>query len=101
MGVNNMDLAAESLETARQEDSLKKLPITRREQDVLINLALGRSNKDIAKVLQISSSTIRNHISSIYTKLRVSNRSQATAKAIYAGLLNFDDIKEINKKVDL
>ncbi len=63
------------------------LPITEREKEVLINLAKGKTNKEISSKLGLSTSTVRNHISNIFTKLKISNRSQATAIAIYAGLL--------------
>lgn len=74
---------------------LSVLPITNREKEVLIHLACGKTNKQISEVLVLSPSTVRNHISSIFTKLRISNRSQATAIAIYSGLL---DIEQKEKK---
>ncbi len=67
---------------------LSSLPITNREREVLIHLACGKTNKQISECLMLSPSTVRNHISSIFTKLKISNRSQATAIAIYSGLLN-------------
>ena len=67
---------------------LTELPITNREKEVLLHLAQGKTNKQISQSLMLSPSTVRNHISSIFTKLKISNRSQATAIAIYAGLLN-------------
>ena len=70
---------------------LSVLPITNREREVLIHLAQGKTNKQISQVLMLSPSTIRNHISSIFIKLKISNRSQATAMAIYSGLLNTID----------
>ena len=66
---------------------LTNLPITTREKEVLVNLAKGKTNKEISNKLMLSPSTIRNHISNIFTKLKISNRSQATAIAIYSGLL--------------
>ena len=63
--------------------------ITDREKEVLSYLAQGKTNKEISKQLTLSPSTVRNHISNIFTKLKISNRSQATAIAIYAGLVNF------------
>lgn len=63
------------------------LPITVREKEILIYLAMGKTNKEISQCLMLSPSTIRNHISNIFTKLKISNRSQATAIAIYSGLL--------------
>ena len=67
---------------------LPSLPITNREREVLVHLAQGKTNKQISQVLMLSTSTVRNHISSIFTKLKISNRSQATAIAIYSGLLS-------------
>ena len=67
---------------------LTELPITNREKEVLLHLAQGKTNKQISQSLLLSPSTVRNHISSIFTKLKISNRSQATAIAIYAGMLN-------------
>ena len=67
---------------------LTELPITNREKEVLLHLEQGKTNKQISQSLMLSPSTVRNHISSIFTKLKISNRSQATAIAIYAGLLN-------------
>ena len=67
---------------------LTNLPITNREKEVLVHLAQGQTNKEISQSLLLSPSTVRNHISNIFTKLNISNRSQATAIAIYAGLLN-------------
>ena len=67
---------------------ITELPITYREKEILVHLAQGKTNKQISQSLMLSPSTVRNHISSIFTKLNISNRSQATAIAIYSGLLN-------------
>ena len=72
----------------RLGDFPKELPITNREREILVELAQGKTNREISQGLVLSTSTVRNHISSIFTKLRISNRSQATAVAIYAGLLS-------------
>lgn len=69
---------------------ITNLPVTAREKEVLVQLAQGKTNKQISQTLMLSPSTVRNHISNIFTKLNISNRSQATAIAIYAGLLNSD-----------
>ncbi len=70
---------------------LVSLPITNREKEVLVQLAKGQTNKQISEVLMLSTSTVRNHISNIFTKLKIANRSQATALAIYNGLLTPED----------
>lgn len=67
---------------------ITELPITTREKEILVHLAQGQTNKEISQKLTLSPSTVRNHISSIFAKLKISNRSQATAIAIYSGLLN-------------
>ena len=79
---------------------LSSLPITNREKEVLVHIAQGKTNKQISECLMLSPSTVRNHISNIFTKLKISNRSQATAIAIYSGLLNSatDDNKEKEEK---
>ena len=84
----NWDLKENSLIDFGFVNRLIDLPISGREKEVLIHLALGKTNKQISETLTLSPSTVRNHISSIFTKLSISNRSQATAIAIYAGLLN-------------
>ena len=66
-----------------------ELPLTNREKEIMTLLAQGQTNKQISQNLMLSPSTVRNHISSIFAKLKITNRSQATAIAIYAGLLNF------------
>jgi DNA-binding NarL/FixJ family response regulator len=60
--------------------------LTQREIEVLQLLAKGLSNEDIAKKLFLSEGTVRNHISSIVTKLGVSDRMQAAVMAIQHGL---------------
>ena len=51
--------------------------LSAREQEVLEQLAAGRSNQQIADELVISPITVRNHVSSILAKLQVSNRREA------------------------
>ena len=75
-----------------------KLPITDREKEILVLIAKGFTNKKISEHLVLSYSTVRNHISNIFAKLKVSNRSQATAIAIYSGLLENNSNYEIQRK---
>ncbi len=56
--------------------------LTRREVDVLRLLAIGRSNKDISRVLSISLSTVATHVRSILTKSGCANRTEAAAYAM-------------------
>jgi DNA-binding NarL/FixJ family response regulator len=60
--------------------------LTDREREVLEMVAAGKGNATIAHELMISLKTVRNHVSNIFTKLQVSDRSQAIVKARQAGL---------------
>lgn len=60
--------------------------LTAREREVLQLLAEGRSNQAIARELQLSLKTVRNHVSNVFNKLQVLDRAQAIVKAREAGL---------------
>lgn len=60
--------------------------LTEREREVLGIVAAGKVNATIAHELMISLKTVRNHVSNIFTKLQVSDRSGAIVKARKAGL---------------
>ena len=65
-------------------DGLKD--ITPRETAVLSALILGKSNKEIAGELFITESTVKYHICNLFSKMHVSNRTQAVRVAIEKGL---------------
>lgn len=65
-------------------DSLDEL--TRREHEVLRQVVLGRSNKEIGQELCISEDTAKKHVQTIMLKMGVSDRTQAAVKAVRAGL---------------
>jgi DNA-binding NarL/FixJ family response regulator len=60
--------------------------LTPRERDVLAALAAGATTAQIAASLGLSGKTVRNHLSNIFTKLRVTDRTQAAIKARAHGL---------------
>ena len=64
-----------------------RLPLTRRELEVLGLLAQGLSNKEIAGVLWLSDRTVERHITSLYRKIGVARRSEATAFALRNGVV--------------
>ena len=64
--------------------------LTPREKEVLCCIAQGMSNKEIAVSLYISEKTVKNHISSIFRKLDLTDRTQAAVYAIKQGLVNLD-----------
>ena len=66
----------------RDSDKEKLESLTGREKEVLIEVANGMFNKEIATSLHISERTVKNHISNIFKKLNVSDRTQAAVFAI-------------------
>jgi LuxR family maltose regulon positive regulatory protein len=62
-------------------------PLTERELDVLRLVATGLTNAEIASELVVAQSTVKTHINRIYSKLAVTRRTQAVAKARELGLL--------------
>jgi len=60
--------------------------LTDREREVLTLIAQGKNNSDIADVLVISPKTVRNHITSIFSKLQVADRAEAIILAREAGM---------------
>ena len=61
--------------------------LTAREVEILRLLASGKGNKQVAYGLGISEKTVRNHISHIYEKLEIYDRSQAVLYAVRKGLV--------------
>ena len=66
----------------KNEDEIKIDALTKRELEVLKEMAVGKFNRDIAKEMEISERTVKNHISSIFKKLDVTDRTQAAVFAI-------------------
>lgn len=67
---------------SRDTDKDKIDQLTKRELEVLIKVANGMFNKEIAISLNISERTVKNHISNIFKKIQVSDRTQAAVFAI-------------------
>lgn len=61
-------------------------PLTPREQDVLSELTKGKSNREIASSLFVTEKTVKTHISNIFAKLHVQDRTQAALYAVKHGL---------------
>ena len=60
--------------------------LTEREHEILALIAHGRTNEQIAAQLAVSIKTVRNHVSTIFSKLQVADRAQAVVRAREAGL---------------
>jgi two-component system, NarL family, response regulator len=66
--------------------------MTEREMEVLRLLARGLTNREIASALHISSSTVKNHVKSIFTKLDVAGRTEAVSLCLSRGILLTEDL---------
>ena len=65
--------------------------LTSRETEMLKLLARGKVAKEIARTMEISEKTVRNHISNIYRKLEIYDRSQVVIYAMKKGLVDLHD----------
>jgi ATP/maltotriose-dependent transcriptional regulator MalT len=75
-------------------------PLTERELQVLGLLGEGKSNKETAVILHISDQTVKNHISHIFTKLGVNDRTSAVLMAISQGWIKNADIDHSKTPLD-
>jgi DNA-binding NarL/FixJ family response regulator len=78
-------VAAQLAQLARPEPPVE--PPTAREREVLAELALGRTNAEIARQLGISERTVRFHMENLFGRLGVENRVEAVMKAMQLGWL--------------
>jgi two-component system NarL family response regulator len=78
-----LDLLTHPKPSAQRHDGL-----TRREVEILRLIASGFANKQVAVRLHISDKTVRNHVSNIYEKLDIGDRSQAVLYAVRKGLVD-------------
>jgi len=62
-------------------------PLTHREQEILVLIAKGKTNQEIADLLHIATGTVRVHVHAILQKLEVRDRTQAAVLAIQKGLV--------------
>lgn len=76
-------------QAARQEQAAAFSELTEQELRVLGLVAEGRTNKEIAKALFLGEGTVRNYVSSILSKLGLTNRAEAAAYAVRHGLQDF------------
>ena len=79
--------AAQSLVSSERDESSIDYGLTAREAEILDQMAVGRTNKEIAKILIISPGTVRFHVSNILSKMGVKNRTEAVSLALRDGLV--------------
>ncbi|WP_242939030.1 LuxR C-terminal-related transcriptional regulator [Thermosyntropha lipolytica] len=89
-----VDIVHKVVKEAREKDgedemakSRPAVKLTRREKDVLAFVAQGKNNRQIAEALDISEKTVKNHLTSIFRKLGVRDRTQAALYALKNGLV--------------
>lgn len=75
--------------------------LSRREMELLRELGCGRSNKDISSALNISQQTVKNHISSIFRKMAVDDRTQAVLAGPRHGWINLEEDSEVREGAGL
>jgi len=80
-------LAIGPLVAARVAECMTQRALTRREEDILRQMMLGRSNKHIAIALNVAIGTVKTHVKSILDKLDATSRTQAAAIAQRRGIL--------------
>lgn len=83
---NNLELLIKNIrqivlpEQIIENDNL--LPLTKREKEILVLISRGMLNKEIANELNITERTVKNHISNLFKKMNVYDRTQAAVYAI-------------------
>ncbi|MEX2533276.1 MAG: response regulator transcription factor [Nitriliruptoraceae bacterium] len=73
---------------ARTSSIPNHIALSEREQEILQLVVAGRSTDEIAVALYVAGTTVKTHLTSIYRKLDVANRTQAVAKAIREGIID-------------
>ena len=81
------EIASRTLRAALHPGGDSIEPLSEREQEVLVMLAQGVPNKEIADKIHLAEGTVKNHVSNILSKLQVQNRTQAADLARRRGLV--------------
>jgi DNA-binding NarL/FixJ family response regulator len=82
-----LEKVAEGAKIFPKEQALTHVRLSPRELDVLQHVSSGLSNPEVARLLNLSRHTVKQHTSAVYRKLGVRNRAQAASRAQELGLL--------------
>ena len=82
---------SESIERQYAERGARQA-LTAREMEVLELVARGLTNRELASVLRISASTVKNHVNSVLTKLEVADRTEAVSYCLARGIVRPEDM---------
>ena len=77
---------------ARMRERAQRPQLTEREVDVIRLIGRGLTNREVASVLRIAESTVKNHMNNLMAKLDVSDRTEAVSYAIGRGILAIDEL---------
>ncbi len=76
----------------RLRERAQRPQLTEREVEVLRLIGRGLTNREVAGVLQIAQSTVKNHLNNLMTKLDVSDRTEAVAYSISRGIITIEEL---------
>jgi DNA-binding NarL/FixJ family response regulator len=79
--MNRKSLQKKEVSAYIDHEKISALGISKREYEILVKIAEGLSNKEIADALFVSESTIKTHVSNLFTKLDAKRRTQAIQRA--------------------
>jgi DNA-binding NarL/FixJ family response regulator len=65
---------------------MTRVTLTKRERQIVARVARGRTNREIARELNISEQTVKNHLSGVFEKMQVRNRLELALLAVARGL---------------
>ena len=94
---HSVHFAAVRAAAPRPVRAVRDVPaLTRREQEILQFVVEGHSNGQVAKALWVTEQTVKFHLSNIYRKLGVANRTEASRRALLEGLVDDAPLREVH-----
>jgi DNA-binding NarL/FixJ family response regulator len=87
-----LSLPRDTLEEGGSGEARQAGGLSRRETEVIIHAASGESNREIARALYLSETTVKRHLSNVYEKMGVRSRGEATSKALAEGWITSRDL---------